>query len=74
MDTPIAGKDQIVDTYYPTIADLDEEQAFQEYEDNVLKTNNIFISTLAMDFPSSTTAKKKKLMNIGRKSYPTLVI
>lgn len=60
MKLPIVGKDQIVDTYYPTIKDLDEERAFQEYEGLVLRNNNIFISTLAMDFPSTTTAKRRK--------------
>lgn len=60
MKTPIVGKDQIVDTYYPTIAELDKEQAFQEYEDKILETNNIFISTLAMDFPSTTSSKRRK--------------
>jgi Leucine-rich repeat (LRR) protein len=60
MKTPIIGKDQIVDTYYPTIAELGEEQPFQEYENRILDTNNIFISTLAMDFPSSTSSKRRK--------------
>lgn len=60
MKTPIVGKDQKVDTYYPTILDLDEERAFQEYDDQVLNTNNIFISTLAMDFPSNTSTKRRK--------------
>lgn len=60
MKTPIVGKDQIIDTYYPTISDLDEEQAFQIYEDKIMETNNIFISTLAMDFPSSTSLKRRK--------------
>lgn len=60
MKTPIVGKDQIADTYYPIIDKLDEEQAFQEYDDKVLQTNNIFISTLAMDFPSGTSSRRKK--------------
>lgn len=60
MKTPIVGKDQIADTYYPIIDKLDEEQAFQEYDDKVLQTNNIFISTLAMDFPSRTSSKRRK--------------
>lgn len=60
MKTPIVGKDQIADTYYPIIDKLDEVQAFQEYDDKVLQTNNIFISTLAMDFPSGTSSKRKK--------------
>lgn len=60
MNLPIVGKDQVVDTYYPTIAELDEEQAYQEYEDKILDTNNIFISSLAMDFPSSTSSKRRK--------------
>ncbi|PHN95103.1 hypothetical protein CSC80_07190 [Maribacter sp. 6B07] len=60
MKTPIVGKDQIADTYYPMIAGLDEEQAFQDYNDKVLETNNIFISTLAMDFSSGTSSKRKK--------------
>ena len=57
------GKDQVIDTYYPTIAELDEEQAYQEYEDKILDTNNIFISSLAMDFPSSTSSKRRKEIN-----------
>lgn len=60
MKTPMIGKDQIADTYYPTIAELDEEQTFKEYEDRILETNNIFISTLAMDFPPNTSLKKRK--------------
>ena len=60
MKTPIVGKDQIADTYYPIIVGLNEERAFQEYDDKVLETNNIFISTLAMDFPSSTSSKRRK--------------
>jgi Leucine-rich repeat (LRR) protein len=60
MKTPIVGKDQKVDTYYPSITDLDEERVFQEYEDQVLNANNIFISTLAMDFHSNTSTKRRK--------------
>lgn len=60
MKALIVGKDQIADTYYPTIAELDEEQTFKEYGDKILETNNIFISTLAMDFPSGTSLKRRK--------------
>jgi Leucine-rich repeat (LRR) protein len=60
MKIPIVGKDQSVDTYYPAINNLDDEKVFQEYEDNVLNTNNVFISTLAMDFPSNVSTKKRK--------------
>lgn len=73
MKTPIVGKDQIADTYYPTIVELDEEHAFQEYEDKVLETNNIFISTLAMDFPSGTSSKKRKeIDNEWKEKLPNL--
>lgn len=60
MKALIVGKDQIADTYYPTIAELDEEQTFKECGDRILETNNIFISTLAMDFPSGTSLKRRK--------------
>lgn len=60
MKTPVVGKDQIVDTYYPEIKDLDDQLGFQEYEDSVLSSNNVFISTLAMDFPSNVKVKKRK--------------
>ncbi|MDO6492884.1 MULTISPECIES: hypothetical protein [unclassified Cellulophaga] len=60
MNTSIVGKDQIADTYYPTIEELDKEQAFQVYEDKILETNNIFISTLAMDFSPNTSLKRRK--------------
>ncbi|EWH13089.1 hypothetical protein KLA_11110 [Cellulophaga geojensis KL-A] len=60
MKALIVGKDQIADTYYPTIAELDEEQTFKECGDKILETNNIFISTLTMDFPSGTSLKRRK--------------
>ena len=60
MKIPILGKDQIVDTYYPVIKDLDEKKVFQEFEQDALNTNNVFISTLAMDFPPEVSLKKRK--------------
>lgn len=70
---PIAGKDQIIDTYYPVISDLDEERAFQDYGDDVLKTNNVFISTLAMDFPSDVSPKRRREIDEQwKKNLPNL--
>ncbi|WP_405570511.1 hypothetical protein [Winogradskyella sp. Asnod2-B02-A] len=60
MKIPIVGKDQIVDTYYPLIKDLNKQKGFQEFEQDILNTNNVFISTLAMDFPSKVSLKKRK--------------
>jgi Leucine-rich repeat (LRR) protein len=60
MKIPIEGKDKVVDTYYPAIKELDDEKVFQEYKDSVINTNNVFISTLAMDFPSNVSTKKRK--------------
>ncbi|WP_107040387.1 leucine-rich repeat domain-containing protein [Brumimicrobium mesophilum] len=60
MNSLIIGKDQIIDTYYPTIEHLEEERKLQEYDGNVLNTNNLFISTLAMDFPSNISSKRRK--------------
>ncbi|MDP2175092.1 MAG: hypothetical protein Q8K70_04190 [Bacteroidota bacterium] len=73
MKRPIEGKDKIIDKYYPIIKDLDDEKFFQEYEDNVLSTNNVFISTLAMDFPSNVSNKKRKeIEEQWKKKLPTL--
>lgn len=73
MKLPIVGKDKIVDTYYPAIKDLDEEKAFQEYEDNVLNTNNVFVSTLAMDFPTNVSTKRRKEIDEQwKKKFPDL--
>jgi Leucine-rich repeat (LRR) protein len=63
MKVPIAGKDQSVDRYYPVIKNLDEQQAFQEYDDSVLNTNNVFISTLAMDFPPKVLSQKRRAID-----------
>jgi Leucine-rich repeat (LRR) protein len=63
MILPRIGKDQIADTYDVSIDGLDEERGFQEFEDDVLNTNNIFISTLAMDFPSNFPLKKRKAID-----------
>ena len=60
MKRPIIGKDQLIDTYYPEIKDLDEPMVFQEFRQDILNTNNVFISTLAMDFPPEVTLKKRK--------------
>lgn len=73
MKLPIVGKDQIVDTYYPAIEDLDKEKAFQEYEDNVLNTNNVFVSTLAMDFPINVSPKRRIEIDLQwKKKFPNL--
>ncbi len=73
MKTPIVGKDQIIDTYYPTIPGLDEVRAFQEYKDEILKTNNVFISTLAMDFPSNVSPKRRtEIDEQWKKELPNL--
>ena len=60
MKRPKIGKDQIVDTYYPVLKDLDDEKTFQEYEDEILKTNNVFISTFAMYFQHDFSKKRRK--------------
>lgn len=57
---PIAGKDQLADTFYPIIDDLQELETFQSYNDSVLSSNHIFIQTLAMDFSSGTSLKERK--------------
>lgn len=63
MKLPIAGKDLKVDHYYPEIENLDERKGFQEYDEEVLKTNNVFISTLAMDFPPKVLVQKRKTID-----------
>lgn len=60
---PIEGKDLIVDTYYPDFKNLYAQKNFQEYKEDVLSTNNIFISTLSMDFPSNVSLKKRKAID-----------
>lgn len=60
MARTIVGKDQLADEYRVTISNLDDENGFQNFTKEVLETNNVFISTLAMDFPSSTSSKERK--------------
>jgi Leucine-rich repeat (LRR) protein len=73
MKTPIAGKDQIRDTYFPEIKDLDAQMSFQEYHDSVLSTNNIFIATLAMDFLAEVSTKKRnEIANQWKSKFSTL--
>ena len=73
MKTQMVGKDQIVDTYYPDIKFLNEQKTFQEFKESVLNTNNVFISTLAMDFPSNVSLKKRKAIEENWKAkFPEL--
>ncbi|MCL7765459.1 hypothetical protein MPF19_18735 [Polaribacter sp. Z014] len=63
MKRPIVGKDQLIDIYYPEINNLDEQKVFQEFRQDILNTNNVFISTLAMDFPPEVSLKKRKTID-----------
>lgn len=63
MKSQIVGKHQIIDTYNPEIKGLKEPMVFQAFKKEIYDTNNVFISTLAMDFSNDVSLKKRKAID-----------
>lgn len=60
---PVPGKDLLADSYSWNIEGLDDETMFQEFNEDALVKNNIFIKALPMDFRKTKTPEERKAIN-----------